>query len=76
MERDEESRSGRGYTAKSYISTLEKGLMLIYTPDLVFQQDNATIYLAKDTEEWFETHGVYVEDWPAHSPDLYPIEPV
>ena len=50
--------------------------MPIYTPDLVFQQDNARIHLAKDTKEWFETHGVYVEDWPAHSPDLNPIEPV
>ena len=51
IERDEESRSGRGYTAKSYILTLEKGLILIYTPDLVFQQDNATIYLAEDTKD-------------------------
>jgi hypothetical protein len=50
--------------------------MPIYTPNLVFQQDNARIHLAKDTKEWFETHGVYVEDWPAHSPDLNPIEPV
>jgi transposase len=76
MERDEESRSGRGYTAKSYIETLEKGLLPIYTPGIVFQQDNAKIHLAKDTKKWFETHGVYVEDWPAHSPDLNPIEPV
>jgi transposase len=76
IERDEESRSGGGYTAKSYILALEKGLMPIYTPNLVFQQDNATIHLAQDTKEWFETHGVYVEDWPAHSPDLNPIEPV
>jgi hypothetical protein len=30
----------------------------------------------KDTQEWFKTHGVYVEDWPAHSPDSKPIEPV
>jgi transposase len=76
MERDEESPSGRGYTSKSYISTLEKGLILIYTPGIVFQQDNARIHLAEPTRNWLEAHGVYVEDWPAHSPDLNPIEPV
>jgi hypothetical protein len=48
--------------------------MPIYTPNLVFQKDNAKIHLAKDTKEWFKTHGVYVEDWPAHSPDLNPIK--
>jgi hypothetical protein len=53
-----------------YILTLEKGLMSIYTPNLVFQQNNAGIHLAKDTKEWFKTHGVYVEDWPAHSPGM------
>jgi hypothetical protein len=36
--------------------------MPIYTIDLVFQQGNATIYLAKDTKEWFKTYRVYVED--------------
>ena len=76
MERDEESHSGRGYTSKLYIEALEKGLMPIYTPSLVFQQDNAKINLAVATQTWVETHGDYVEDWPAHSPDLNPIEPV
>ena len=36
IERDEESPSGRGYTAKSYIETLEKGLLPIYAPGRVF----------------------------------------
>jgi transposase len=76
MERDEDSPSGRGYTAKSYIAALEKGLIPIYTPGLIFQQDNARIHLADVVKEWFETRGVYVEDWPAHSSDLNPIEPV
>ena len=74
MERDEESGSGRGYTANSYISTLEKGLVQIYTPGIAFQQHNARIHLAEVTKNWFETHGVYVEDWPAHSPDSNPID--
>ena len=64
------------YTAVSYISALEKGLIPTYEPGLIFQQDNTRIYTAKLTHEWFETHRVYVEGWPANSPDLNPIEPV
>lgn len=37
IERDEDSPSGRGYTAKSYIETLEKGLLPFYIPRIVFQ---------------------------------------
>jgi hypothetical protein len=62
IERDEDSPSGRGYTTNSYISTLEKGLMPIYAPGIVFQQDNARIHLAEATKNWFKEHGVYVED--------------
>jgi hypothetical protein len=36
MERDEDSRSRRGYTAKSYIETLEKGLLPFYAPRIIF----------------------------------------
>jgi hypothetical protein len=35
IEQDEEPPLERGYTTKSYISTLEKGLILTYTPNLV-----------------------------------------
>lgn len=79
MEREVEidpASKKRGYTAISYISALEKGLIPYYQPGSIFQQDNARIHTAKLTQEWFETHGVYVEDWPPHSPDLNPIEPV
>ena len=31
IDRDDNSRSGRGYTAKSYILALEKGLIPFYT---------------------------------------------
>lgn len=75
MERDDSSERG-GYSRFSYIDTLEKGLLPIYEPGRIFQQDNAKIHVAKDTQEWFESHGIYVEDWPAYSPDLNPIEPV
>jgi hypothetical protein len=75
MDRDEDSRSGRGYTAKSYIEAFEKGLIPFLAPELVSQQYIAKAHVAKATEEWFETHGVCVEDWPAHSPDVNPIGP-
>lgn len=75
MERDE-SAERRGYSRNSYIWALEEGLLPIYEPSRIFQQDNARIHTASDTQEFFEVHGVWVEDWPPHSPDLNPIEPV
>jgi hypothetical protein len=66
----------KGYTAKSYISALENGLVQHYRPGSIFQQDNAPIHIASVTKEWFESHGIYMEDWPPHSPDLNPIEPI
>ena len=75
MECDENSRR-QGFLAQSYIKALEEGLLPKYEPGNIFQQDNAQIHKALVTRAWFETHGVHVVDWPAHSPDLNPIEPV
>ncbi len=61
MKRDESSERG-GYSRWSYIDALEEGLLLIYQPGIIFQQDNAKIHTEKDTQEWFEEHGIYVED--------------
>ena len=74
MERDAESK-GNGYTAKSYVQVLEE-YMEDYRPGTFFQQDNARIHTAKTVKSWFEEHGIWVIDWPAHSPDLNPIEHV
>ena len=30
--------------------------------------------MSKAAKEWFEEHGIWVIDWPAHSPDMNPIE--
>lgn len=73
MPRDETSNRG-GFTANSYIKTLEEGLLEHYKPGIIFQQDNARIHIASATQEWFELHGIHVVDWPPHSPDLNPIE--
>ncbi|OKP13231.1 Transposable element Tc1 transposase [Penicillium subrubescens] len=75
MERDE-SAARNGYTARSYIDALGEGLVLHYTPGTIFQQDNAKIHTADIAKSWFESHGIEVVDWPAHSPDMNPIEPV
>jgi transposase len=75
MERDSDS-VGNGYTTKSYLNALEEGFIKHYEPGTIFQQDNAKIHKSYIAREWFETHGVEVMEWPPHSPDLNPIEPV
>ena len=75
MERDFESPKN-GYSSNSYISALEDGLLPHYTPGKFFQQDNAKIHVSAKTKTWFENHGIWVIDWPVHSPDMNPIEHV
>jgi len=63
-----------GYTATSYINTLEEGLLPIYNGQ-IFQQDNAPIHTAHVTTRWFNDHGIpTLQSWPPYSPDLNPIE--
>ena len=40
----------------------------------IFQQDNAPPHVARRTIEWLNKHTLLLSDWPAHSPDLNPIE--
>jgi hypothetical protein len=73
MERDPDAPKN-GYTSWSYIEALELGLLSEYTPGRFFQQDNAKIHVSNATKKWFEEHGIWVIDWPPHSPDMNPIE--
>lgn len=75
MERDLEAPRN-GYSSKSYTDALENGLIGFYTPDSIFQQDNARIHTSDHTKLWFEMHGIHMIEWPPHSPDLNPIEVV
>lgn len=65
-----------GYTSESYQEALEEGLLPIYKPGHPFQQDNAPIHMSRATKDFFESHGIWVIDWPPYTPDLNPIEHV
>lgn len=75
MERDSNSRR-QGYTARSYQKALEEGLLPVYDGIHRFQQDNARIHTSASSIEWLQVHAIEYIDWPAHSPDLNPIEHV
>jgi Transposase/DDE superfamily endonuclease len=63
-----------GYSARSYIVTLEQGLLPIYDYRLTFMQDNAPIHTANAVRLWLEENEIELMDWPVNSPDLNPIE--
>ena len=73
MERDYEA-DRQGYSSVSYTEALKEGLLPIYDAGDPFVQDNAPIHKSYFTQEFFESHGIWVLDWPANSPDLNPIE--
>ncbi|RYP73023.1 hypothetical protein DL771_003891 [Monosporascus sp. 5C6A] len=72
-EGDPDSPSG-GMTSRRYCEVLKEGLLPLYEAGDPFMQDNAPIYRGNTVKEFFESHGIWVIDWPPHSPDLNPIE--
>ena len=75
MERDEQS-ARKGFTAQSYQKALSEGLLPIFNGTRLFQQDNAKIHVCASTAHWLSERAIIQIKWPAHSPDLNPIEHV
>ena len=65
-----------GFTAARYIEVLEAALLPFYEPGDPFMQDNARIHRSNAVKEFLESRGIWTIKWPAHSPDLNPIEQV
>lgn len=63
-----------GVTAVRYREVLEEGLLPLYEAGDPFMQDNVPAHVQAGSPEWLERHGIFVIEWPAHSPDLNPIE--
>ena len=59
--------------ATSYKETLE--YFGLSNEEVIFQQDGDTKHTSKYTKKWLADNKIkYIEDWPANSPDLNPIE--
>lgn len=73
IERDKQS-ARKGFTARSYQKALSEGLLPIFDGTRLFQQDNAKIHVCASTAHWLSERVIIQIEWPAHSPDLNPIE--
>ena len=71
-----DTTTGGGYTAQSYIDTLEHTMGAWLQPGYIFMQDNASIHTARKVSQWFDQWGIQRLEWPPYSPDLNPIEHV
>ena len=75
MNRDEASPKNR-YTSRSYLEVLKDQLPIIYSPGIIFMQDNAPIHTAQLIKNWLKDNIIPVLEWPPYSPDLNLIEMV
>ncbi|GFT08665.1 transposable element Tc3 transposase [Trichonephila clavipes] len=63
--------------SQRYISEVLEPVVLSYLLGLdtaIFQQDNARTHVARIVQRFFVNHQIELLLWPAHSPDLSPIE--
>ena len=73
MDRDPLAKK-KGYSSKSYIEALTKGLLPHYRRSQLFMQDNAGIHTSRAVRAFLLTHYINTIAWPPYSPDLNPIE--
>ena len=67
MERDPETKRN-GYSAVSYMDTLDECLVPIHEPGQIFMQDNAPIHTAIRVRDWLTAHGIWTMVWPHTRP--------
>ena len=73
MKRDSLTKKNE-YSAQFYVKILKNNQLEIWTPDLIFMHDNASIHNADVVKLWLEEHDISLMKWPSYSPDLNPIE--
>jgi transposase len=73
MQRDSDAPHG-GYSSKSYIDTLRKGLLPNWRRSQLFMHDNARIHTSRAVRAFLQEYHITPIEWPAYSPDLNPIE--
>jgi transposase len=73
MQRDSDAPKG-GYSSKSYIKALTKGLLPNWRRSQLFMHDNAGIHRSRAVRGFLAQHYIQPIIWPAYSPDLNPIE--
>lgn len=70
--------AGRGMTARRYVDEVLEPVALPYLqqhPGMTLQQDNARPHTARLTMDYLRDNNVaFIDDWPAQSADLNPIE--
>lgn len=63
--------------SRDYIKLMETaGIQNLRSVGLTFIDDNAPIHRSREVTNWKEENGVSILEWPAHSPELNPIENV
>jgi DDE superfamily endonuclease len=75
MNKDELSKKN-GYSARSYLEVLNDQLSTIFSPGMIFMQNNAPIHKAGIVKKWFEDNAIPLLEWSPYSSDLNPIEMV
>jgi hypothetical protein len=73
MKRDPQAKK-KGYSSKSYMEALIKGLLPHYRRSQLFMQDNAGIHTSHAVRAFILRHHINTIVWSPYSLDLNPIE--